>query len=106
MPGEQEIDAKIVDRIQRQFLSSDSLPEHARVVDRKREQRVVGDQKAQVARRGVGEMRADEVDLLAADPALAEGQRTGGIEAQDRHSWKLVPRTQRIVDIALVAPER
>src|SRR5689334_24516446 len=94
--GEQHVDAGFLDRIQRKLLPADRALDL--LADRYRIERVMRDQHAHClwirSRKGL----ADELDLVLADPAVLEGQRSRGIDAQDGNAAKLDEGTQSFVD--------
>ena len=49
---------------------------------------------------------ADEFDLLLAHPALLEGQRARGVDAEHGHTGQLDERAQAVVDEAPVTRQR
>ena len=64
------------------------------------------DQHARHVRIGPRKGFADKLHLLLAHPSVLEGQRPGGVDAENRHARQLDERAERLVDIAAIARER
>ena len=106
MPGEQQVDARVSDRIECQLLPTDRLSELRPVPNRQREQRVMGDQNSRSVwpcpRKGF----ADEIDLLLVDPPVLERQRARRVDPQHRRARQLVERAKAFVDEAAITGQR
>ena len=72
VPGEQHVDAGLLDRVEREFLAADRALGLAR--DLEREQGMVRDEDAHRLARRPRERVADEAYLVGVDPAVLERQ--------------------------------
>ena len=91
VPGQQQVDPRVGDRVQRQLLPPDRLAQFGPVADRKREQRMVRDQdprRVGRARANVSRMKATCSSLIR--PSLKVSERAVLIPstAAPGSSWK------------------
>ena len=83
-----------------------SFAQFAAFANRHRKQRMVRDQNASFGRWHHGKAFPQHRDLIAIDSAVLYGQRSSGIDAQNRDLVIFKPRAQVIVDIAFVTIKR
>ena len=103
---EQQIDTEFRDHFERALAVVHRIGQFGPVTDRKREQRMMHDQKPRLLRVGPGEAVADEGDLLLADMPVLEGQRSRGVDPQHGRIGQIEHRAQIVVDVALVTVQR
>src|SRR5438105_10250746 len=100
MAGEKEIDARFLDRVERELVTADGALQL--LAHGNSEQGMMRDQHP----RGVGirpcKGFADELELLFADPPVLEGERPRGVDAKHRQAFSLDEWTQGLVDEAAV----